>query len=155
MGYFVPHRIGDLAAEPAVTPREYGSALYSAIEQVVQNSPRGYAAYERGIALLVAGRPHAATRAFTSFVRLRPEDPVGHRMLGLAHLNAGHFVAGLGHLVIALKILRHDAGTTMTLRDSLRLHLEAALVRLLLLPLCERLGDREAVKRLMFESFTL
>jgi hypothetical protein len=154
MGYFVPHRIGDLADEPAVTPREYGCALYSALQRVVQNAPRECAAYERGIALLVAGRPNAAARAFASFVRRCPEDPVGHRMLGHAHLGAGHVVAGLGHLVIALRILRRDAATRMTLRDSLRL-LKAALVRLLLLPLCGRLGDREAVKQLMFESLTL
>jgi hypothetical protein len=155
MGYFVPHRIGDLADEPAVTPREYGCALYSALQRVVQNAPRECAAYERGIALLVAGRPNAAARAFASFVRLCPENPVGHRMLGQAYLGAGHFVTGLGHLVIALRILRRDEGTTITLRDGLRLHLEAALVRLLLLPLCGRLGDREAVKQLMFESLTL
>ena len=155
MGYFVPHRIGDLADAPTVTPREYAGALYSAIERVVQNAPRECAAYERGIALLVAGRPNAAARAFASFVRRCPEDPVGHRMLGHAHLGAGHVVAGLGHLVIALRILRRDAATRMTLRDGLRLHLEAALVRLLLLPLYGRLGDREAVKQLMLETLTL
>lgn len=155
MGYFIPYRIGDLADEPAVTPREYVSALYRSIERVVQNASRECATYERGIALLAAGRPHAAVHAFASFVRLCPEDPVGHRMLGQAHLGAGHFLTGLRHLVIALKILRRDAGTTATLRDGLRLHLEAALVRLLLLPLCGRLGHREAVKQLMLESLTL
>ena len=155
MGYFVPHRIGGLADEPAVTPREYVSQLYSAIEQVVETAARDYATYEGGIALLAAGRPHAAAHAFARFVRLCPEDPVGHRMLGVAHLGAGHLVAGLRHLVIALKILRREAVTTRTLRDCLRLHLEAALVRLLLLPLCGRLGHREAVRQLMVESLTL
>jgi len=155
MGYFVPHRISDLADGPTVTPREYVSALYSAIDGVIQNAPRQRAPYERGIAFLVTGRPHAATRAFARVVRLCPEDPAGHRMLGLAHLGTGHLVTGFGHLVTALKILRRDARMARPLRDSLRLHLDAALVRLLLLPVCGRLGHRDAVERLMVESFTL
>ncbi len=156
MGFYLgPHRMSDRTDEPVVTPREYVSLLSSAIERVVQTSGRRCDAYERGVAHLVAGRPRAAVHALTGFVRLYPDDPVGHRMLGLAHLGAGRFVAGFGHLVIALKILRRRVRSNMPLRDSLDLYLEAALVRLLLLPLCGKLGHREAVNQLMFESFVL
>jgi hypothetical protein len=140
---------------PVVTPREYSALLFSAIESVLQTPARTCDSYKRGVAHLVSGRPNSAVHAFSSFVRLYPDDPTGHRMLGLAHLAAGHFVAGFGHLVLAWKILRRDARSPGPLRKSVRLQLEAALVRLFLLPLYGRLGQRAAINRLMFESFPL
>ncbi len=152
-----PRRTGHPPVDPspAVTPREYISLLSNAITNVLQAPPRRVDGYERGVAHLASGRFNAAVRAFDSFVCLHPNDPVGHRMLGLAHLAAGHFVVGARHLVFALKILRRDVRAPVPLPESLRLQLEAALARLLLLPLCGRLGHRDAVNRLMLESLAL
>ncbi len=154
MGFYLgPQRAGDLT--PVVTPREYVALLSNAIEKVAQTSARRCDSYESGVAHLAAERPGAAVDAFDSFVHLYPDDPVGHRMLGLAHLAAGHFVAGFEHLVFALKILRRDVWLPIPLCESFRLHLEAGLVRLLLLPLCGRLGHRDSVNRLIFEGLVL
>src|SRR5713226_3137701 len=158
MGFYLGRRrTGDPTEDPSpiVTPWEYVSLLSDAIESGLQTPARRSDCYERGVAHLASGRPNSAVHAFGSFVRLYPGDPVGHRMLGFAHLTAGHFVAGFGHLVLALKILRRDGQLPLPLRERLRLQLEAGLVRLLLLPLCGRLGDRAAVNQLMFESLAL
>ena len=153
MGFCLPSRQkGDL--NPVVTPREYVLVLFEAIE-VVQASVRRCDGYERGVADLAAGRPSSAVGAFDRFVHLYPEDPVGHRMLGLAHLAAGHFKPGFLHLARALKILRRDVGVPIPLVESLRLQLEAGLIRLLLLPLCKRLGLRASVNRLIVEGWVL
>jgi hypothetical protein len=154
MGFYLPSRQkGDL--NPVITPREYVVLLRNAIERVVQAPVRGRDGYERGVADLAAGRPSSAVDAFARFVHRYPEDPVGHRMLGLAHLAAGHFKLGLAHLTLALKILKRDVGMPIPLCESLRLQLEAGLIRLLLLPLCMRLGLRASVTRLIAEGFVL
>src|SRR5260370_28839692 len=90
---------------PVVTPREYVSLLSNAIESVLQTPAKGCDSYERGVAHLASGRPNAAVHAFASFVRLYPDDPVGHRMLGLAHLAAGHFLTRVKHRSRACEIL--------------------------------------------------
>jgi hypothetical protein len=154
MGFYLPSRQkGDL--NPVITPREYVSLLRNAVEQVVQASGRRSEGYERGVADLAAGQPSSAVDAFDRFVHRYPEDPVGHRMLGLAHLAAGHFKLGLAHLTLALKILKRDGGLPIPLCESLRLQLEAGLIRLLLLPLCVRLGLRGSVSRLLSEGLVL
>ena len=154
MGFYLPSRQkGDL--NPVITPREYVFLLRNAIERVVQAPVRGCDGYERGVADLAAGRPSSAVDAFDRFVHRYPEDPVGHRMLGLAHLAAGHFKLGLAHLTLALKILKRDVGMPIPLCESLRLQLEAGLIRLLLLPLCMRLGLRASVSRLIAEGLVL
>ena len=158
MGFYLGRRrAGDPTDDPSpvVTPREYVSLLSNAIESVLQTPAKGCDSYERGVAHLASGRPNAAVHAFASFVRLYPDDPVGHRMLGIAHLAAGHFVTGFKHLVLALKILRREVRLPIPLHETVRLQLEAGLVRLVLLPLCGRLGQRAAMSRLMFESLAL
>jgi hypothetical protein len=154
MGFYLPSRQkGDL--NPVITPREYVLLLGDAIEQVVQAPVRSRNSYKRGVADLAAGRARSAVDAFDRFVHRNPKDPVGHRMLGLAHLAAGHFKPGFLHLALALKILRRDVGLPLPLAESLRLELEAGLIRLLLLPLCMRLGLRASVNRLLSEGLVL
>lgn len=131
------------------------SLLSRAVERVVVTPGTRRDSYERGVFHLAAGRPTSAVRAFHSFVSVYPDDPAGHRMLGAAHLAAGHLVAGFTHLVLALKILRQDVRLPIPLRETIRLQLEAGLVRLLLLPLCRRLGHGDAADRLMLESLEL
>ncbi len=158
MGFHPGRRLtGDAGddSSPVVTPREYIALLSRAIERVRQTPGRRCDSYARGVAHLGSGQPNSAIRAFDSFVRRCPDDPTGHRMLGLAHLAAGHFEPGFRHLVLALKILRREVRSTVSLRESLRLQLEAGLVRLLLLPLCGRLDQRAAMSRLMRENLIL
>ncbi len=154
MGFYLPARQkGDL--NPVITPREYLFLLGDAIEQVVHAPGGSRGGYKRGVAELSAGRSTSAIDAFDRFVHRYPEDPIGHRMLGLAHLGAGHFKLGLAHLILALKILKRDASMPIPLGESLRLHLEAGLIRLLLLPLCMRLGLRGSVNWLIVEGLVL
>ena len=155
--YLGPRRAGDLTDDPSpvVTPREYISLFSSAIRSV-SRAPKGKGdGYQRGVACFAAGQPDLAVRAFARLVRLHPDDPAGHRMLGLAHLGAGNSAGGFRHLGLALKILRRDVQMANRLRESLRLQLEAGLVRLFLLPLCARSGDRAALNRLIAESWGL
>jgi hypothetical protein len=154
MGFYLPtQQKGYL--NPVITPREYSLLFRNAIERVVQAPLRSCDGYERGAADLAAGRPSSAVAAFDRFVHRYPDDPVGHRMLGLAHLATGHFELGLAHLTVALKIVKRDVSVPLPLCESLRLQLEAGLIRLLLLPLCTRLGLRTFVDRLIAESFVL
>ncbi len=151
------HLTGDPTddSSPVVTPREYVSLLSHAVESVRQTSVRRRDTYVCGVAHLASGQPNSAVHSFGSFVRLYPDDPLGHRMLGLAHLAAGHFVPGFRHLVLALKILRREVRSPHSLRESLRLQLEAGLVRVFLFSLCARLDQRAAMNRLMLENLAL
>ena len=154
MGFYLPSRQKD-DLNPVVTPREYVLLLRGAIERVVQAPVRSCDGYKHAVAELSAGRSSSAVDAFDCFVHRHPEDPVGHRMLGLAHLGAGHFKLGSAHLILALKILKRDVSVSTPLGESLRLQLEAGLIRLVLLPLCMRLGLRGSVNWLIAEGLVL
>ena len=154
MGFYLHSRQKD-DLNPVLTPREYVSLLGNAIERVVQAPVRSCDTYKRGMAEFAAGRSSSAVEAFDRFVHRYPEDPVGHRMLGLAHVGVGHFKLGLAHLILALKILKRDVSAPTPVDESLRLQLEAGLIRLLLLPVCMRLGLRGSVNWLIAEGLVL
>ena len=137
-----------------VTPREYISVVSSVVQSVRQN--RVPESYVRGVGCLAAGQSGgAAIRALSDLVRQRPGDARAHRLLGMAHLSAGHLKIALRHLATALRLLRCEVGASLSLRETLRAQLECARLRLVLLPLCVRLGANAAVRQLTLDSLQL
>ncbi len=157
MGYYLgSHRVGLMGTlGPILTPREYLSVLAQAARCVIQSPERLPVECQRGMAHLAGGRTSAALSAFSTVLRRLPRDPTVHRMVGIAHLSAGHVGAGLGHLALALEIRRHETRASVSLYEALCTQLELALLRLVLLPLYARAGQRDAVKRLTVESLLI
>jgi hypothetical protein len=143
---------------PVITPREYVFVLGIALEDVARGPVGRGRGYQHGAACLAAGQPELAVEAFRRFLRRHPRDPFGHRMLGLAYLGAGQFKQGFAHLVLALKFLTtHGAHGELSipLCEGLRFQLEAGMVRLLLLPLCMRLGLHASAAQLIIANLAL
>lgn len=138
-----------------VTPREYISVVSSVVRHLRQSSASASDSYVRGVDCLAVGHSGAAIRALSDLVRQRPDDATAHRLLGMAHLSAGHLKIALRHLVTALRILRCEIEASLSLRQTLQAHLESARLRLVLLPLCVRLGADAAVRQLILDSLML
>ncbi len=133
---------------PSVTWREYLGALAVATER----SPVGAGA-RRGAARQLREGPHQPTlTALSEWVHRHPADEAAHRLLGLTHLACGQLERAARHLDIALRIVRLQSRSAVELADALRLQIEAAKLRLVLIPLYGRLGKRAQAQALVGES---
>ncbi len=137
---------------PTVTAGEYLEAMTNVIQELTE-APRGRRHTCRlGFRALAAGLAGRATLVFSAHVRRHPSDEHAYRLLGLAHLTWGNDRLAVKHLEIALGLLRRRAVHAMSLRDRLRLHCEAALLRLVLVSLHSRLGEVQAARWLVREG---
>jgi hypothetical protein len=137
---------------PNITSVEYVVALSRALHGVPDDHPSAYRIAAR---LLAAGTPAPVVRVFSGIARRHPREPRVHRMLGLAHLQAGDVSVAVRHFELTLRLLRRRVTADLSMDDSLRARLDAATLRLVLLPLYALLGRREAALRLAAESFSL
>jgi hypothetical protein len=134
---------------PTITAREYISIFSrSATERTKQASDT----YGRGGLCLTIPRHGPAFRALSARLQRHPFDPVAHRTLAVVHLDAGHIMTAAKHLEVALWLLTRAAATETSLIGTLRIHWEAAAVRLLLLLAYSNLGWRESAHRLALED---
>jgi len=85
-------------------------------------------------------------------VRRTPEDETAHRLLGLGHLARGHLGSAVRHLEIALGLTRREALRPVGLRETARVQLETAALRLVLMRLHMRLGNWDRAKALARET---
>ena len=136
---------GDLGA--SITWREYVSALSAATDPGASPRPDSPAP------------PHAAKApderemgCLLEWVRHRPEDETAHRLLGLGHLARGRLGSAVRHLEIALGLTRREAMRPVGLRDTARVQLETATLRLVLMRLHMRLGNADRAKALARET---
>lgn len=141
MGYFLGR--GSPIA-PVVTRKEYLDAVDRAFDALSRE--QRWAAHGRDLDALVAGRPGRAA-ALSSLLKERGDDPTLHHLLGISYLRAGRARLAVRHFEIALALLARAIGPTISLVCSLRIELEASLVRLALATAHERLGHRASAAR--------
>jgi Flp pilus assembly protein TadD len=137
-------RTGHPSITPSVTWREYLGALAVATER----SPVSAGA-RRGAARQLREGPHEPTlAALSGWVQRRPGDEAAHRLLGLTHLACGQLDGAARHLEMALRIVRRQSRGAVELADALGLQIEAAKLRLVLIPVYGRLGKRAQAQAL-------
>jgi hypothetical protein len=130
----------------AMTPREFRQFVARALGSVM--GARDSDTYHPG----AADRARRATlESLTARVRADPGDAAGHRMLAVAHLDAGNGQPGVHHLVTAADLLLRQCAAARTLSATLRAHLELKLVGILLVPVCLRHRMTLTVHRLLTE----
>lgn len=130
---------------PAVTRREYLNAVHRAFDSLSRE--RRGTAYDAALVDLVGGRPVRAACIFSALLQRRPNDPTLHRMLGVSCFRAGNPRLAARHLEIALMLLMRATTPDISLLRSLRIELEASVVRLALMAAYERVGHRAGVIR--------
>ena len=140
MGYFFG-RAG--LVSPTVTRQEYLGAVDQAFEALSGEKRRGIE--DDALGDLVAGRPLCAIRAFSSLLARRPDDATLHRLIGMSYSCAGNARLAACHLEIALMLLTRATACRTSLLRSLRIELEASVVRLALMAAYRRLGHRAGV----------
>jgi hypothetical protein len=124
----------------SVTWCEYMSALAAAIDP--DACPLVVAHPDRPPLPRSARRQDASEEArLRERLRRAPENAAAHRSLGLCHLARGQIGPAARHLDIALGLVRREADRGVVLTDALRLQLEAATLRLVLMRLHMRLGN--------------
>jgi hypothetical protein len=128
---------------PTITPGEYIAALSAGL--------RSYSRLAHcdccDIRLLVRTLSHLMCRY--------PNDSVAHRMLGVAYFHAGRLSSAARHLETALALLKRDASDHSTLTSAIRIQLDAALIRVALLPIYASRGQHAALRRLANEALGL
>ena len=137
---------------PTFTAREYASQFSGALATCAQHPTRGCLRCARALRHLAAGQPAAAVLVLGGALQQYPQDEHLHRLLGTAHLACGSLRPALKHLEIALSLLRRKAARTVDLRAGLRLHCDAAVIRLMLLGLHTKLDQAPAARFLMLEG---
>jgi hypothetical protein len=130
---------------PVVTRREYLNAVHLAFDSLSRE--RRGTACDDVLVDLVGGRPVRAACVFSSLLERTPDDPTLHRMLGMSYFRAGNARLAARHLEIALRLLTRATTPDISLLRSLRIELEASVVRLALMAAYERLGHRAGVIR--------
>jgi len=141
MGCVLPRKV---PMSPVVTRREYLDMVDLALDSLSRE--RGMA-YEDALEDLVEGRPAWATGVLSSLLERRPDDPTLHRVLGIGYFHAGNARLAACHLETALMLLGRAAVPGISLLRSLRIELEASVVRLALMAAYKRLGHRAGVIR--------
>lgn len=136
---------------PTITAGEYLEAMAAVIAGLTDASGGRCHVCRSGVRALSAGLAGRATLVFSAHVHRHPSDVRAYRLLGLAHLAWGNDRLAVKNLEIALGLLRRRAVHVMSLRDRLRLQCEAALLRMLLVRLHCRLGQRHAARWLARE----
>ncbi|MBI2525056.1 MAG: hypothetical protein HYV93_03650 [Candidatus Rokubacteria bacterium] len=150
MGYFFGRL--PIAFDPVVTRQEYLDAADRALDALAHEADRRDAAYRHALEYLAAGRPARATRAFSSLLEQRPRDPTLHRMLGISHFHAGNARLAVRHLETALILLTRAEAAGIPLVRTLRIEVEACVVRLALVAAYARLGHRAGVIRCLSQN---
>jgi hypothetical protein len=155
MGFFFPSTRARALTEdwsPAITPREYVSALSTSLETLGEGRTRACSKYRLGLRYLATGLPGPASLVFSELVQRDPADEHARRLLGLAYLCWGQLEPAVKHLEIALALLRRKAAGAVGLVETLRLQCEAARLRFVLVRLHMRLGDVQAAQWLVKEA---
>lgn len=137
---------------PTITPGEYVAALSRVIRALAVSPDLERQCYQAGLVYLTTPLPRRAVQVFSDVVRRQPNDQGARRLLGIAHLRQGNPKAAVKHLEIALRLLRCEATARGGLYDALYFQCEAALLRLLLVPLHMRLGRVRAAYFLVKEG---
>jgi len=150
MGYFFGRL--PISLDPVVTRKEYLDASDRAFESLAHEADRRDTAYRHALEYLAAGRPARAARAFSSLLGPRPRDPALHRMLGISHFRAGNARLAARHLETALMLLTRAESPGIPLVRTLRIEVEASVVRLALVAAYERLGHRAGVIRCLSQN---
>lgn len=152
--YFGSEREDELGEclSPTITPGEYVSALFRVIQILAEGREWRRPRYRVGLLYLTFALPGSAVHVFSELVRQRPSDQTAHRLLGAAYRRQGSLEAAVKHLEIALALLRREAAVRIGLDNVLLAQCESALLRLVLIPLHMRLGQREAARCLVREA---
>ncbi len=137
---------------PAITPREYVSALSAGLETLGEGGTRVSSKYRLGLRYLATGLPGPASLVFSELVQQDPADEHARRLLGLTYLCWGHLDLAVKHLEVALALLRRKAAGAVGLVETLRLQCEAARLRFALVRLHMRLGEVQAAQWLVKEA---
>lgn len=138
---------------PTITLGEYASTFFWVIRIFGTGPEQHWARYRPGCQYLSAGLPGRAVGFFSELVARQPRDQPAHRLLGMAHLCQGNLTVGAKHLGITLELLRHELDGGTTFDNALRIHYEAALLRVALIPLYMRLGRTHEARLLVTEAF--
>lgn len=149
MGYFHPNALPP-AEPPAVTVREFMDALGWALGAIAAEALDRR--YRRAVEDLARGCPRRAVARLRVHLGEYPHDPALHRRLGLSYLCAGNARRAAHHLEAALLLLDRAAAAAPPLAVSLRLQVEAAVVRLGLVAVYERLGHRAGMIRCLLQD---
>lgn len=108
--------------------------------------------YQPAVCSLRMDRFAEAVEALVHLVRQAPEDRVARRLLGLAYVAQRNLRAATVHLEVAYRLVKRERAVGGTLRHSLRVQYEEALVRYLLVPVYLELGRREDARVLVAEG---
>ena len=130
-----------------VTPREFTQIVASALCAVIGTADSD--TYRPGVAARTG--MSATLERLSARVRRCPDDVAGHRMLAIAHLNAGNCKPAVRHLEIAANLLLGLAAARTALHSTLRARLEFRLLVPILVPLYRRLGKSGTLQRLLNE----
>jgi hypothetical protein len=152
--FFASARVRALTADwsPAITPREYVSALSSGLETLVEGRTRACSQFRLGLRYLATDLPGPASLVFSDLVQRDPTDEEARRLLGLTYLGSGQLELAVKHLEIALALLRRKVPSAVGLVETLHLQCEAARLRVVLVRLHMRLGDVQAAQWLVKEA---
>lgn len=142
--------LGDFS--PTITSGEYIAALNMVLRaRSKRPNVRWYDVSPMSAADL-SKRLGPLIQTFANLLRRYPDDPVAHRMLGIAYCQAGHLRTAARHFETALALLKRDAGDHPSLTIGIQIHLDAALIRVALMPIYASLGQRDALRRLASEA---
>lgn len=130
-----------------VTPREFTRIVAGALCAVIGAGDSD--TYRPGVP--DPGGVSATLERLSARVRRDPGDAAGHRLLAIAHLNAGNCKPAFRHLEIAANILLGLTVARGPLHSTLRARLELTLLVPILVPLYLRLGKSGTVRRLVSE----
>jgi hypothetical protein len=151
MGYFLRHGFPS-SRDPIVTQREYLHAVDRVLDAVAHESERRGPVFRHALEHLVAGRPRRAVRLFALLVERQPHDAALHRMLGISHFRSGNARLAARHLETALMLLAGAEKPGIPLVRTLRIELEASLVRFALVTAYARIGHRAGIARCLLQD---
>lgn len=137
---------------PTITPGEYASELSGVMAMLAERREPRCHRCQLGLRYLATGLPDAAIGVFSSVLRRHPSDEHAHRLLGVTFLYRGDIEPAVTHLELALGLVRRNAAGAIGLGEMLRLRCEAALLRVVLVRLYMKLGQVQAVRRLVREG---
>lgn len=141
--------------EGTITAGEYCRMMATVLGELGDHRRFVRARYRPAVRSLRMGRFPQAVEALAALVRQAPGDRVARQLLGVAHLAQRDLRAAMVHLEAAHGLLKQERAVGRTLRHSLRVRCEEALVRYLLVALYPPLGRREDARRLAAEGEAL
>lgn len=155
MGFYLGLGAGRMppgGIEGTITAGEYCRVMGDVLRELHDRRGLMRVRYQPAVCFLRMGRSAEAVEALADLVRRAPEDQVARRLLGLAHLAQRNLRAATLHLEVAYRLLKRERTGGGTLRHSLRVQYEEALVRYLLVSLYPQLGRREDARVLVAEG---